>query len=191
MKNFADYSQLMCEVLSSIDSSKIDEVHQLLKWTKRDLYLFGNGGSAAIANHWVCDFSKGGFEDTGRRSKATSLSSNMPLITAIANDIGYEYIFARQLEYMNPKYHDVAIAISSSGNSKNIVLGIMKARDLGMTTVAITGFTGGVAATLADISIHIPSSNYGIVEDISMMILHSLSQRLRLEYAKDPNKLKL
>lgn len=191
MKSFGEYSQQLSSTLSLVDASKVDEVYQLLKWTKRDIYLFGNGGSAAIANHWVCDFSKGGYEDTGRRSKAISLSANMPLITAIANDIGYEYIFSKQLEYLNPKYHDIAIAISSSGNSKNIVLGITKAKALGVTTVAITGFAGGVAATLADISIHIPSSNYGIVEDISMMILHSLSQELRTQYAKDPNKLRL
>lgn len=187
---FEDYFLQAAATTSKINHYAIDDAYKLARDCKT-LYIFGNGGSAAIANHWVCDFAKGINEDTNRGATAISLSSNIPLITAIANDIGYEFIFSKQLEYMKPTKNDVVFAISSSGNSKNIINGINTAMKLGMYTVAFTGFTGGEAAKLADTSVHIPANNYGIVEDLHMMILHYISQRIRTEFAKDLNSIKL
>lgn len=190
MRNFSDYFSEFSNTIKNLDLTKLEEAF-VVAHPCRNLYIFGNGGSAAIANHWVCDFTKGINEDTDQCASAISLSSNVELISAIANDIGYEYIFSKQLEYARPNYRDIVFAVSSSGNSKNIVRGIEKAKELGVCTVALTGFTGGEAAAAADISVHVPSNNYGIVEDIHMMILHAISQRIRSAYATDPKTLKL
>lgn len=190
MKNFTDYFYEVSFTMNKLDWSKLEHAYAAA-YPCRNLYIFGNGGSAAIANHWVCDFTKGINEDTAEHANAISLSSNIELISAIANDIGYEYIFSKQLEYARPNYRDVVFAISSSGNSPNIIRGIEKAKELGACTVAFTGFTGGVAATIADISVHVPAHNYGVVEDVHMMILHAISQRIRTSAATNPSKLKL
>lgn len=191
MLDFQDYRNQLITALDTVDQQKINMLYHDLKFEERHVYIFGNGGSAAIANHWVCDLSKGMKEDTDQHRVAVSLCSNTPLIMAIANDIGYEYVFSKQLEYLNPSPSDFAIAISSSGNSKNVINGLKKAKELDMWTVALTGFTGGQASTMADISIHVQASNYGIIEDIHMMILHSISQRLRQRFASDLNSLVL
>lgn len=190
MNNFTEYFSELNFAISKLNHCEMEEAY-LAAHSCKNLYIFGNGGSAAIANHWVCDYTKGINEDTEFCANAISLSSNVELISAIANDIGYEYIFSKQLEYICPSYHDVVFAISSSGNSKNIVRGIEKAKELGVLTVAFTGFTGGDAASIADINVHVPALNYGIVEDIHMMVLHAISQRVRSKYATDPRTLKL
>lgn len=190
MKNFSEYFNELSYTIAKLDFKGMEEAYQIAKHC-RTLYIFGNGGSAAVANHWVCDFAKGINEDTTRTASAVSLSCNVPLITAIANDIGYEHVFSKQLEYMRPTEHDAVFAVSSSGNSKNIVNGLTKAKELGMRTVAFTGFHGGTASAIADVSVHVPAHNYGIVEDMHMMILHGISQRIRWELAKDQSSIKL
>jgi len=189
MKNFNDYSAALSAASASVDPRSVEEAY-LLARACRYLYIFGNGGSAAIANHWVCDFTKGINEDTFRRATAVSLSCNAPLMTAIANDIGYEHVFSRQLEYMRPSA-DVVFAVSSSGNSKNILRAIETAKKIGIHVVALTGFTGGEAAKMADTSVHVSSYNYGVVEDVHMSILHYISQRIRYECAVDPKTIRL
>lgn len=190
MKNFSEYFNELSYTIAKLDYKGMEEAYQIAK-NCRTLYIFGNGGSAAVANHWVCDFAKGINEDTTRTASAVSLSCNVPLITAIANDIGYEHVFSKQLEYMRPTEHDAVFAVSSSGNSKNIVNGLTKARELGLRTVAFTGFHGGAASAISDVNVHVPAHNYGIVEDMHMMILHGISQRIRWELAKDQTSIKL
>lgn len=190
MKNFTEYFSSLNFAISKLDHSALDRAYRIAN-TCKTLYIFGNGGSAAIANHWVCDFAKGINEDTCKNAAAISLNSNVPLISAIANDIGYEHIFSKQLEYANLQQGDVVFAISSSGNSKNIINGISKAKELGIYTVAFTGFSGGTAAAIADTNVHVPSHNYGIVEDVHMMILHSISQQIRSAHALDLNTIRL
>lgn len=190
MKNFTEYFSELNFAISKLNYREMQEAY-LAARSCNNLYIFGNGGSAAVANHWVCDFTKGINEDTIRTANAISLSCNIELISAIANDIGYEFIFSRQLEYMRPSKDDVVFAVSSSGNSKNIVQGLRKAKELGLLTVAFTGFTGGEAARIADINVHVPIHNYGMVEDVHMMILHAISQRIRFESAEDLKTLKL
>ena len=177
--NFETYRQNISSALHFVNAESVDTLYNSILSGNPTVYLFGNGGSAAIAEHWVCDISKGVRLDTGIRVKAVSLSSNMPLITAIANDIGYHEIFSQQLDFIGANSDDIAIAISSSGNSKNIINGLNRAKAKGMKTFALTGFTGGEAKEIADVSIHIPSANYGVVEDTHMMILHSISQKMR------------
>ena len=156
------------------------------------VFIFGNGGSAAIADHFCCDYNKGITHDTDMRGRAISLSSNGPMITALGNDNGYKNIFCDQLYHHNPK-HGLAIAVSSSGNSENILRGLDEAKELGLTTMALVGFDGGavLANNLADIIVHVKCDNYGIVEDSHMAILHSLIQTARKSYAHSPEMIRL
>jgi len=142
------------------------------------LFTCGNGGSASIANHMQCDHMKGVRTDTDLSPRVLSLSTNVELLTAIANDIGYENVFAYQLQ-AQAQTGDVLIAVSSSGRSPNIVQAITWARDYGLRTIAITGFGGGPARSLAEVTIHVDCSNYGIVEDLHQAIMHALAQYIR------------
>lgn len=157
------------------------------------LYVCGNGGSAAIANHMVCDILKGartGDDAAGRglRPRIVSLSSQVELITAIANDLDYADIFVYPLRSL-ARPGDALIAVSASGNSENVVRALAWAGDNGLTRIALTGFTGGRAAGLTDIHLHIPSDDYGIVEDLHQAILHVLTRYLRLiGLAEDPDR---
>ena len=192
MHSFDHYFATVKLTLDKMDRKSLDKAFKAIDGCDT-VYLMGNGGSAAVADHWVCDYMKGINEDVrfAPVARAISLVSNGPLVTALANDLGYETVFSKQLEYYRCGYGDVAIAVSSSGNSKNVVNGLMRAKGLGASTIALTGFTGGEAAKVADISIHVPSDNYGVVEDCHMMVLHAVSQMIRYRDAKDLDNLKL
>jgi phosphoheptose isomerase len=194
MKSFDEYFSSVNLAAAQISRDSLEQAFKAVDGCAR-LYIMGNGGSAANADHWVCDYMKGINEDVIRGDilnvKAISLASNGPLVTALANDLGYNHVFAKQLQYYRCQYGDVVLAMSASGNSKNVVNGLLNASRLGATTVALTGFTGGEAAKIADISVHVPSSNYGVVEDVHMMILHAISQRIRYRDATDRESLKL
>lgn len=192
MNNFDEYFGSVSLAAARINRDSLEQAFKAIDGCAR-LYIMGNGGSAASADHWVCDYMKGINEDTDRTSsvKAISLSSNGPLVTALANDIGFEHIFAKQLQYYHCRPGDVVLAISASGNSPNIINGIVGANDLGATTIALTGFTGGQASLMSKLNVHVPSSNYGVVEDCHMMILHAISQRIRYRDALNQESLKL
>jgi D-sedoheptulose 7-phosphate isomerase/D-glycero-D-manno-heptose 1,7-bisphosphate phosphatase len=142
------------------------------------VYSCGNGGSAAIANHLQCDHLKGVRTATDLTPRVVSLSSNVELLTAIANDIGYDEVFSYQLESQSHP-GDVLIAISSSGRSPNIVQALMWAREHQVRTIALTGFTGGAARTVAEVSIHVDCSNYGVIEDLHQGAMHAMAQYIR------------
>lgn len=199
--SFATYAHLLAEGLAKLNWTDVAALRDVLCSTYQQdnpVYVFGNGGSAAISEHFTCDHLKGINEDctnigaTGK-ARVHSLSSNIPLITAIANDIGYEQIFSKQIQWLHIEQAALFIAISSSGNSENIIRGLDEAHQLGYNTVAIVGFDGGkvLKHKLADAIVHIPSNNYGVVEDITQMIMHSIAQSIRTEYAKPDKKIKL
>jgi D-sedoheptulose 7-phosphate isomerase len=144
----------------------------------------GNGGSAAIANHMVCDHTKGTRADTEIHPKVHSLVSNIEITTAIANDIAYDQVFRYQLHsYAVPG--DVLVAISSSGNSPNVVHALECAKESGVHSIAMTGFTGGKAAKIADVSLHVDAHNYGVVEDVHQSLMHALAQFMRQRHMTD------
>src|SRR5215475_11538222 len=116
------------------------------------LFIFGNGGSAALASHLACDFGKGTVSGNRVRFRTLSLSDNVPLMTALANDIAYEDIFSEQLADLAKK-GDAALAISGSGNSPNVVKGLEMARKMGLITLSVTGFSGGRVTPLSDLSL--------------------------------------
>jgi phosphoheptose isomerase len=152
------------------------------------IYACGNGGSAAIANHLVCDCLKGARNGTTIRPKVHSLSSNIELMTAIVNDFDPREVFAYQLESLGAA-GDVLIAISSSGTSPNIVRAIETAKTAGMATISMTGFDGGPARTLVDVNLHVDAINYGVIEDAHQALMHILAQYLRQSRLSAPEKL--
>ena len=178
---FEAYMDEMAHAWKTIDLAEVNRAAAILT----DGYLrgarvfsCGNGGSASIANHLVCDHTKGVRTKTDLRPRVGSLSNNVELLTAIANDVAYEDVFAFQLQ-SQASPGDVLVAISSSGRSANIVRALTWARDNGLHTVAITGFEGGAARTLADAAIHFECTNYGIVEDLHQAVMHALAQYIR------------
>lgn len=166
---------------ASIDRAQIDAAVAILADAhRRDATIFccGNGGSASIANHMVCDHQKGVNADTHLRPRVISLSSNVEVITAVTNDIGFADVFAFPLR-LHARPGDVLVVISSSGQSENIVRALRAAAELGMPTIALTGFDGGRSRALADASIHVDASNYGIIEDAHQTCMHVMAQYLR------------
>jgi len=156
------------------------------------LFTFGNGGSAAVAEHVVADLVKCVAHDTCLKPFVMNLASNSPLVTCIANDYDYASVFAKQLDwYQQPG--SLAIGISSSGNSPNIIQAFRTARINKMKTIAFVGFDGGrvLAEKLADTIVHVRANNYGIVEDAHMAIFHALIQKIRLSNCENPSKIKL
>lgn len=178
------YTTMLVDGLSKVNREDMDVLYSTLQEAMKNglpIYVCGNGGSAAIAQHFACDHSKGVHGDCTPRlmPNVTSLSTNVPLITAIANDIDFTEIYAHQIDFL-PEEEGVLIAVSSSGNSPNIVKALERAKKRGMATVSFTGFDGGKAAEIAHINIHVPIHNYGVVEDAHQMIMHCLSQALRM-----------
>ena len=171
----------MARAASSVEPAALDRAAAILleAYTRgAGVFSCGNGGSAAIANHLQCDHVKGIQTGTDLSPRVMSLSTNVELLTAIANDIGYEDVFAYQLQSQS-RPGDVLIAVSSSGRSPNIVRALTWARDHGLRTIALTGFGGGDARAVAEVAIHVDCANYGIVEDLHQAIMHALAQYIR------------
>jgi D-sedoheptulose 7-phosphate isomerase len=146
----------------------------------RTVFLFGNGGSAALASHMACDLGKGTAPENGRRLRVIALTDNIPLITAWANDTCYERIFAEQLgNLIEPG--DVALAISGSGNSPNVLAALEWARRTAAFTIGITGYQGGKMKTLCDLCAVVPSENMQIIEDLHVAISHAVFGAVRQE----------
>jgi D-sedoheptulose 7-phosphate isomerase len=174
---FDGYKNGLLAALDNVDKEKLNAAVKVLMSAREkgnQIFVGGNGGSSAIAEHLECDFQKGCHHDN-KTLITRSLTSNAAMLTAIGNDLGYEKTFSYQLELL-AKPQDIVLLISSSGNSPNIVLGATKARDLGCFVIGMTGFEGGVLKDISDISLHVPYNNYGIVEDSHQAIMHALSQ---------------
>lgn len=145
---------------------------------RRQVFVAGNGGSAATASHMANDLVKGVAARDRLGFRAIALSDNVPLITAIANDEDYSEVFAGQLAALGQP-GDVLIVFSGSGNSANIVRAIELARQQQMTTIAFLGMGGGRVARMADVSVIVPSDDYGPIEDVHMMFDHLVTAYLR------------
>jgi D-sedoheptulose 7-phosphate isomerase/D-glycero-D-manno-heptose 1,7-bisphosphate phosphatase len=175
------YAGELGQAMGTVDLAAFDRASKVLADAyDRDAAVFvcGNGGSASIANHLQCDHVKGVRVGTELHTRVTSLSTNVELLSAIANDIGYDAVFEYQLESM-ARPGDVLVAVSSSGRSPNIVRALAWAESNGMQTIAMTGFGGGEARTMAGVSIHVDATNYGIVEDAHQACMHLLAQYAR------------
>jgi phosphoheptose isomerase len=175
------YLHELAQAAATIDPLALDHASEILldAYTQgRVVFSCGNGGSASVANHLQCDHRKGVRNGTDLQPRVVSLSSNVELLTAIANDVGYHDAFAYQLRAQS-RPGDVLVVISSSGCSPNILHALEWASVNDVRTIALTGFEGGGARSIAEIAIHVDSSNYGIVEDLHQSIMHAMAQYIR------------
>jgi D-sedoheptulose 7-phosphate isomerase/D-glycero-D-manno-heptose 1,7-bisphosphate phosphatase len=175
------YVAELARTFATVDLSQIRRAAAVLTEAySRDAVVFscGNGGSASIANHLQCDHVKGVRTGTDLTPRVVSLSTNVELLTAIANDLSYDSVFEYQLQ-SQARPGDVLIAVSSSGRSPNIVRALDWARAHGMQTIALTGFDGAAARRIAAVSVHVDSGNYGVIEDAHQTCMHLLAQYVR------------
>ncbi len=173
-----DYYSQLREVLSAVPSEAVDRISDKLfkAYTDRkNIFLFGNGGSASLASHFACDLSKGTSVSGSdwKRLRAIALTDNIPTMTAWANDSSFEDIFSEQLQNL-VEPGDVAFAISCSGNSANVIKALKVARRHGALTLGLGGFQGGKMKDLCDLCLIVPSENMQIIEDIHLSIAHCL-----------------
>ena len=178
---FSAYTEETARAVSSVEPAAFAHAAAILleAYTRgATVFSCGNGGSASIANHLQCDHVKNVRKSTDLTPRVMSLSNNIEILTAIANDLAYEEIFTYQLEAQS-KPGDVLMAVSSSGRSSNIVRALAWARDHGLRTIALTGFSGGDARTIAEAAVHVNGTNYGVVEDLHQAIMHALAQYIR------------
>ncbi len=144
---------------------------------QRQVFLCGNGGSAANAIHLANDLLYGVDKSSGQGLRVTALPANAAVLTCLANDVSYADVFAQQLSVLaNPG--DLLVVFSGSGNSANILKALERARELGLTSFAILGFDGGRALPLADHAIHFPVHDMQVAEDLQMMVGHMAMQAL-------------
>ena len=177
-KSYIDYLSSVLSNISLIDIEKFVEVLLEARERQSSIFFIGNGGSAATASHFANDLAIGtrAYEKPFR---AISLCDNQAVITAIANDDGYEKIFNQQLEVLLKK-QDVVVAISASGNSPNLLKAIDTSKKLSAVTVGISAFNGGKMKEMVDVALHVPTEKgeYGPAEDAHMVLDHLVSSYL-------------
>lgn len=151
---------------------------------EKQVFTLGNGGSASTASHIAADLAKNTIGPNMRRFRITSLNDNAAIVTALANDLGYENVFSEQLQNLI-RPGDLLIAVSASGNSPNVVKAIRYAQSRSAQVVGILGFDGGEAARIADLAIVVPVSHYGVVEDAHLIINHILVEHFKSRLAEE------
>jgi len=177
----AAYFNSVAEVLAHLPCTVIDQIVEVLfqaYQANRFVFLFGNGGSAALASHLACDLGKGTAMNGNLRFRVMALTDNVPLMTAWANDSRYEDIFAEQLHNFI-QAGDLAIAISGSGNSPNVIKALEVARRAGAYNIGIGGYQGGKMKGLCNLCAVVPSDNMQIIEDMHLSICHCIFLALR------------
>ena len=178
MEFVEDYYQQYIRVLNSFDKRSLEPVLEVFLNVRDNngiLWVAGNGGSAAIGDHTVCDITQGTYRENQPTLKSVSLTSNAAMLTALGNDISYEDVFSQQLKYYLGK-NDALLLVSSSGNSPNVVKACEYANSRGIPTVAFVGFKGGKLNDIARHSVWIPIENYGMAEDAHQSLMHVTSQ---------------
>ncbi len=182
MKNseFKSYFSRLSDILKDLSTEPVEKLTEMLLDARdkgHNIFIFGNGGSAAAASHVTGDFLKGISYGLDKRFRVMCLSDNISALTAISNDLGYEDVFIEQLKAFLKK-DDLVIGISGSGNSVNVVKALAFAAENGALTVAMCGFRGGKIKDLADVVIHVPINDMEITEDIHIIIFHAIKQVL-------------
>ena len=170
------YISMEKEVLDLLSPDEINEVMKILEDARingRRIFICGNGGSASTASHLECDFNKGISYDQKVKYDIECLSDNVPMMMAIANDMGYDEIFVVPLKNKLKK-GDVVIGISGSGNSENLLKAFRYANESGADTIAFTGYSGGKLKELAKHNIHVKVDNMQIVEDVHLILNHMM-----------------
>lgn len=172
--------------LEKIDEAAVERVVDLLVEAHRAgraVFIMGNGGSAATASHFACDLQAAA--RGGRPLRVRSLNDNVPLLTALANDLGYENVFSEQIA-SNAAPGDVVIVLSASGDSENVVRAVETAKQHGAVTVGVLGFGGGSARDLVEHSVVVNSNSFGIVESVHNALEHLVTDAFRRRLAPTP-----
>ncbi len=175
-----NYFSSVQELLNKVPFEAVDRVVEALLSANRagqTVYICGNGGSASTATHFGCDLAKRPIVAGQPRYRVVPLTDNNALMTALSNDIGYDVVFSEQLIPLVRK-GDILIGISGSGNSKNVIKAVEVAKAVGAITIGFSGYDGGKLAPAVDISVHIPSFNMAMVEDVHLMLEHAICERL-------------
>lgn len=175
------YGAYLSEVLSKLDYEQVGKmIESIIDARDRgaNIFFIGNGGSAATASHFANDISIG-TRVSEKPFKAMALTDNVAILTAVANDDGYEFVFTKQLQNF-AQNNDVLVAISASGNSPNVIHAVEYAKKKNMKVIGLTGFNGGKLREMSDIKIHVQTQKgeYGPVEDVHMFIDHLLGSYL-------------
>ena len=191
---FREYSAELSKSLFNLEENELDNITKIIEKTiknKKNIFTCGNGGSASVSNHFLCDFNKGVNQSSkGKiKPKVISLNTNIEMITAISNDIDYKKIFSYQLESFASK-GDLFIAFSCSGSSKNIIDALLFAKKKKLITIGFLGFANKKNQNLFDYSVNVGFKNYGITEDIFQILMHAISQFIRMKSIKNFNKKK-
>jgi D-sedoheptulose 7-phosphate isomerase len=177
----ANWLREAAQVIGGIDPDAVSRAAAVLvdAW-KQDATIFvvGNGGSAATASHLALDLQKAGRSPGGRAPRAISLADNAGLVTAWANDVSFDRVFAEQLEVL-ARPGDALVVISVSGSSPNLVSAVASARRLGLTSVGLLGRTGGAVRDAVDVAVLVPSDDYGWVESAHVALHHILTYAVR------------
>jgi D-sedoheptulose 7-phosphate isomerase len=182
MKDF--YESYLKELKKSLDSLIIEDLEEVTLALKeaydkdRQIFIFGNGGSAATASHFVCDLGKGTVVKGKKRFRAIGLNDNIPLLTAWSNDLTFEECFKEQLINLLQE-GDLVIAFSASGNSKNVLKAVEYAKSKGATTIGFSGFKGGELAKITHKPIVVKSDNMERIEDIHLILEHMIKSCLK------------
>lgn len=177
---FADYASRLSGVLATSSWSGVAQLAADMQqaWTTgHQVFFCGNGGSAGNAVHLANDFIYGIAKRTGGGLRAVALSANTAVMTCLANDVGYDYIYSEQLAVLGNE-GDVIIALSGSGNSPNILEVLKRAKFMNIKSYAILGYGGGKAKDMADVAIHFPVNDMQIAEDMQLVVGHMLMQWL-------------
>ncbi|ETN93144.1 Phosphoheptose isomerase 1 [Gammaproteobacteria bacterium MOLA455] len=178
MEFVEDYYQQYIRVLNAFDKSSLEPVLDTFLDVRDKggtLWVAGNGGSAAIGDHTVCDVTKGTHTEGQPTIKSISLTSNTAMLTALGNDLDYKQVFSQQLKYYLGK-NDALLLVSSSGNSPNVVKACEYANSRGVPTIAFVGFKGGKLRDIAKHCVWIPIENYGMAEDAHQSLMHVTTQ---------------
>lgn len=172
-KDLKAYLDREIAVIKALDLDSINTVMNVLEEAKQNhktTYICGNGGSAATASHFVCDFNKG-LNDEASQFKFQCLSDNTPIMMAISNDIGYDEVFRYQIKGRIEE-GDILFGISGSGNSINVINAMEHAKSVGAKTIALVGYDGGKMKKIADYFIHVNINDMQISEDVHMIMDH-------------------
>ncbi|MCL2118487.1 MAG: SIS domain-containing protein [Planctomycetaceae bacterium] len=177
-----EYKILLTSAVAAFDFGQLEPAVQLIRETyraDRQIFTIGNGGSAAVAVHLAADFGKNIAQPGEKHPRIMTLCANSSALTALGNDCGYDETFSGQLRnFMNPG--DLLIAVSSSGNSPNIIKGVEYARSNGGKVIGMSGFNGGKLKQLADISLHVSVDVYEVVEDMHSIFCHAVIHAMKV-----------
>ena len=188
----SDYHARLLRTLGTVDVAVVDRA---VSWfedardANRQVFVCGNGGSASTASHFVCDVVKGAASAAGKRFRILALNDNMATLTAYSNDVGYEAVFVEQLKNFASR-GDLVLALSGSGNSRNVISAVEHANAVGCRTIALTGRDGGKLGPLAGLHINVAEQHMGRIEDAHMMICHMIAYALmdnRMGFPRTPS----